>query len=86
MLIKEVRKYLSKLGKKGGASTSPAKLAASRANMALAHQAKRKYPPCNRYKNKSHRFGAKKGTTCACGFVKPAEERKTILLRLRAKH
>ena len=77
-MLKDVRRYLSRLGKKGGASKSREKIAASRRNMILAHKAKRKYPPCPRYKNRSHRFAAKKGTTCACGDVKPREKRKAV--------
>jgi len=66
----EVTKYLSRIGRRGGRSKSKAKLAAVRANLEKAWDARRKYPPCPRYKNRSHRFSP---TTqrCPCGYVKP---------------
>jgi hypothetical protein len=64
-----VKAYLSKIGMKGGKSRTRAKIVASRQNMAIAREARRKYPNCPRYKNHSHRF-AKSGR-CACGYHKP---------------
>jgi hypothetical protein len=66
-----VERYLSKIGKKGGQSTSSAKVSAARENIAIAREARRKYPNCYRYKNHSHRFSPKTGR-CACGYVKPS--------------
>ena len=66
---KEIRRYLSNIGKRGGASKSPVKIAAVLGNLKAAHAAKRKYTPCDRYKNKSHRFSLKTGR-CACGYTK----------------
>ena len=63
-----VRKYLSKLGKKGGKSRSEEKVEASRANMAIAREARRKYPNCPKYKNHSHRFSEKTGKCYGCGY------------------
>jgi hypothetical protein len=65
-----VTRYLARIGRKGGKSRSRVKIASSRANMELAHAARRKYPACDRYKNFSHRFSPKTGR-CACGYVKP---------------
>ena len=56
---------------RGGRSKSAAKLAAVRANLEKAHASLRKYPPCPRYKNRSHRFSPVTGR-CPCGYVKPA--------------
>jgi hypothetical protein len=68
----DVAKYFQKLGRKGGRVVSDAKIEAARANLEMAHAARRKYPPCPRYKNNhSHRF-AKSGK-CACGFKKGDE-------------
>jgi hypothetical protein len=65
----DVAKYFQKLGRKGGRVVSTKKIEAARANLATAHAARRKYPPCPRYSNNhSHRF-AKSGK-CACGFQK----------------
>jgi len=68
-----VHDYLAKIGRKGGKiggqSTSRKKIRAIMANLEAAHEAKRKYTPCPRYKNHSHRF-AKSGR-CACGYQKP---------------
>ena len=61
--------YLARIGRKGGKSRSKDKRVASRANLAIAREARRKYPNCPRYKNHSHRF-AKSGR-CACGYQKP---------------
>jgi hypothetical protein len=66
----EVTKYLSRIGRRGGRSRSKAKLAAVRANLKKAQSARRKYPRCPRYKNRSHRFSPMTGR-CACGYVKP---------------
>lgn len=65
----EVSKYLSRIGRRGGRSKSAAKLAAVRVNLKKAQAARRKYPRCPRYKNRSHRFSP---TTerCACGYIK----------------
>jgi hypothetical protein len=64
----DIRQYLAKIGKKGGQSTSDAKLDALVENRKLAAKAKRKYPRCKRYG--SHRFSP---TTqrCPCGFQRP---------------
>ena len=71
----EVRKYLSKIGRKGGkiggTSTSNAKIEAVMENLEAAHKAKRKYPPCKHYNNKSHRFNPNTGRCYACGYKKP---------------
>jgi hypothetical protein len=69
VMDKAVRQYLARIGRKGGKSRSEEKLSASRANMAIAREARRKYPNCPRYKNHSHRF-AKSGR-CACGYQRP---------------
>ena len=58
-------------GRRGGRSKSAAKLAAVRANLKKAQAARRKYPPCPRYKNRSHRFSPATGR-CPCGYSKPA--------------
>jgi hypothetical protein len=65
----EISKYLARIGRRGGRSRSKAKLAAVRANIKKAHDARRKYPPCPRYKNQSHRFSPATGR-CACGYFK----------------
>jgi hypothetical protein len=69
-MASEVTKYLSRIGRRGGLSKSFAKLAAVRANLKRAQAARRKYPRCPRYKNRSHRFSP---TTkrCPCGYAKP---------------
>jgi hypothetical protein len=68
-----VHEYLSKIGRKGGKiggqSTLKTKIKAVMANLEVAHEARRKYTGCPRYKNHSHRF-AKSGR-CACGYQKP---------------
>ena len=74
IMSSEISKYLARIGRKGGRSRSAAKLAAIRANLKRAHAARRKYKPCPRYKNRSHRFSRVTGW-CACGYFKPACER-----------
>jgi len=68
----EVVKYLSKIGRKGGkvggVSTSRKKIKAVMANLEIAHEAKRKYPACKHYKNKSHRFNPNTNKCYACGY------------------
>jgi hypothetical protein len=66
----EVTKYLSRIGRRGGRSKSAAKLAAVRTNLEKAQEARRKYPLCPRYKNRSHRFSPVTGR-CPCGYLKP---------------
>lgn len=57
------------LGEAGAKVQTPAKRRASRANVKLAHEARRRYPRCPRYG--SHRFS---GITslCPCGFKRPS--------------
>lgn len=78
-----VRQYLRKIGRKGGQSTSRAKLEALVENRKLAAKARRKYPPCERYH--SHRFSPSTGR-CPCGYVRPAtniklDTRERLLLQ-----
>jgi hypothetical protein len=70
---KAIRRYLKRLGKKGGASKSEAKVEAARENLALAHEARRKYTRCKRYG--SHRFSPVTGR-CPCGEYKPGMKPK----------
>jgi hypothetical protein len=74
-MLEEVSKYLAKIGRRGGKigglSTSRAKVKAARTNIELAHDAKRKYPPCPNYNNKSHRFSKATGICYGCGYRKP---------------
>jgi hypothetical protein len=63
-----VATYLAKIGRKGGKSRSKQKIAASRANMALAREARRKYPNCPRYSNHSHRFNPNTDKCYGCGY------------------
>lgn len=57
MNLVEHTDYLSKIGREGGKSTSPAKKKAARKNAAKARAARKpKYPRCPKYKNGSHRF------------------------------
>jgi hypothetical protein len=65
-----VTKYLSRIGRKGGRSKSKVKSDSSRENVKIALAARKKYTPCPRYKNHSHRFSPKTGR-CACSYVKP---------------
>jgi hypothetical protein len=65
-----IRQYLSKLGQKGGASRSKAKIAAVTENLEAAWKAKRKYTRCKRYG--SHRFSPTTGR-CPCGYHKPSK-------------
>jgi len=79
-----VTKYLSRIGRRGGRSKSAVKLAAVRANLKKAQAARRKYPRCLRYTNRSHRFSPTTGR-CACGYVKPASgnwPRRSLLFAL----
>jgi hypothetical protein len=69
-MLSEVAKYLSRIGARGGRSKSIRKLAAVRANLVKARAAHRKYPPCPRYRNRSHRFSPVTGR-CPCGYFKP---------------
>jgi hypothetical protein len=69
VVASEISKYLARIGRKGGRSRSAAKLAAVRANLKKAHIARRKYPPCPRYKNRSHRLSPV--GRCACGYLRP---------------
>jgi hypothetical protein len=69
-MLFEVTRYLSRNGRRGGRSKSAAKLAAVRANLRKAQAARRKYPLCPRYKNRSHRFSPVTGR-CPCGYVEP---------------
>jgi hypothetical protein len=66
-----IENYLAAIGAKGGRSRSREKLAASNANMLKAQAARRKYPPCEHYNNRSHRFNPKNGKCFACGYQKP---------------
>jgi hypothetical protein len=66
-----VAKYLARIGRKGGKSTSKEKREASQANMAIAREARRKYPNCPKYKNHSHRFSEKTNKCYGCGYKRP---------------
>ena len=78
----EIEKYLSKIGRRGGRiggkSKSKAKLKAVRANMKKAAEARRKYPPCPQYANRSHRFSRKTGKCYGCGYTKRQRNTKRI--------
>jgi hypothetical protein len=63
-----VKAYLAKIGKKGGKSKTKRKSESSRANIAIALEARRKYPRCPAYKNHSHRFSEKTGKCYGCGY------------------
>lgn len=66
-----IGQYLAKIGKRGGKARTPEKIAASRANQALAVEARRKYKPCPNYPNHSHRFSKATGKCYGCGYRKP---------------
>lgn len=64
----QVKAFLKRIGAKGGASRSVAKVKAGRTNIVIAQKARRKYPPCPNYKNGSHRFSPKTGKCYGCGY------------------
>jgi hypothetical protein len=53
MKLVELAKCFQKLGRKNGRVVSDAKIEAARANLEMAHAARRKYPPCPRLQKQS---------------------------------
>jgi hypothetical protein len=70
-LPKDVRLYLSRIGKAGGEAKSDAKAKAVRKNGKLGGRPRR-FPRCRRYP--AHRFTKRPDgeMRCPCGFVRPA--------------
>jgi hypothetical protein len=70
-----IKKYLSKIGRKGGQSRSEAKVEAVKANALKAAAARRLYKPCPCYNNHSHRFNPKTDKCYGCGYRKPKQRK-----------